>query len=259
MVHPHKSSFQSIVLDDPSFPDLVIQSLQLNNQDIRYYLIDALINISRTFLGMKKRFCSHDLVRRMFESVDFVSLPLSDTQIHVELTQFITLMVAPIEEDAEQYFNQLQFLRVTVFEPATQYIIFIFRNLDRLSLEDKDQDRLEISLCRLHRHLNNMELHSDEHDVEVVPELVKWEVRQMVEMEDEDHFEEVFESVANRTEEWKRWKRERQKRREVLLREVGLDDAFELRVVGIEKDAPRNVKKIASKLRVLSSFNSDEG
>ncbi|KAK2943955.1 hypothetical protein BLNAU_21101 [Blattamonas nauphoetae] len=121
--NPHKSTFQSIVLDDSSFPDLVLQSLKLESRHIRINAIQALIHLSRTFLGMKKRWCSENLVGKMFETVDFVSLPLSDAETHIGLTCFLSQMTSPVEddEDDEIYEEHLQLARVFVFEPAKKY------------------------------------------------------------------------------------------------------------------------------------------
>ncbi|KAK2962069.1 hypothetical protein BLNAU_3125 [Blattamonas nauphoetae] len=100
-----------------------------------------------------------------------------------------------------------------------------------------------------------MELRSDELDVDCVSELVKWEVRTMVEMENEEKLKFVFRSMLNRTSEWNHPKRERQKRREVLLREEGWDDAFELRVVGLEVDANETMKDLATYFSVELAYN----
>ncbi|KAK2958937.1 hypothetical protein BLNAU_6186 [Blattamonas nauphoetae] len=160
------------------------------------------------------------------------------------------------DEDAR--FVKYALIRASVFEPAKPFIIFILNNWAKLTLEDEDQDRLEISLSRIHLHLKNMELHSDEHDPALISGLVKWEIRTMVEMENEEVFEEFFQNMLNRTYEWNRDKRERQKRREVMLREEGWDDAFELRVVGIEEDTAEGVNDIAVRFRSFMAFNSDE-
>ncbi|KAK2944893.1 hypothetical protein BLNAU_20183 [Blattamonas nauphoetae] len=42
----HKSSFQTIILDDPSFPDLILNSLKLTHQTIRRNTIMAINNIN---------------------------------------------------------------------------------------------------------------------------------------------------------------------------------------------------------------------
>ncbi|KAK2954430.1 hypothetical protein BLNAU_10598 [Blattamonas nauphoetae] len=102
-----------------------------------------------------------------------------------------------------------------------------------------------------------MELRSDEHDADVVSELVKWEVRTMDEMENEANFVGLFQSMTSRTSEWNRNKRERQKRREVLLREEGWDDAFELRVVGIERNTYRSLPYWERRFRKELTFNAD--
>ncbi|KAK2959035.1 hypothetical protein BLNAU_6051 [Blattamonas nauphoetae] len=177
----------------------------------------------------------------------------------MRLTRFLSQMTSPAEddEDDEIYEEHLQLARVFVFEPAKKYIIFLFHNWDNLILDETDLPRLDISLCMVHFHVENIEIDSDEHDAEFVSELVRWEVGQMVDLEIEIHFVQIFEHVLNRTLVWDREKPERQKRREVLLREEGWDDAFELRVVGIEVEAPEDVKDLASLFRILSSFNSD--
>ncbi|KAK2959441.1 hypothetical protein BLNAU_5490 [Blattamonas nauphoetae] len=103
-----------------------------------------------------------------------------------------------------------------------------------------------------------MELRADEHDADFVSEMVKWETRTMVEMENEKPFGSVFRSMLNRTYEWKRNKRERQKRREVLLREEGWDDALEQRVVGIEVDTNQDMMGLTVFFRIELALNADE-
>ncbi|KAK2943952.1 hypothetical protein BLNAU_21098 [Blattamonas nauphoetae] len=232
---PHKSSFKSIILDDPSFPDLVIQSLKLESRLFTKDVVKALVHISIGFPEMRERWRSDDLVRRMFETVDFVSLPQFDAGTHLRLTHFIVLIVDTLEEDNEAYFHHIQLVRVSVFEPTKPFAIFIFHNWNRLRLGDVDRTELECHLSKVHAHIKNMELLSDEHDADIVSELVKCEAGQMIVMENERHFEHIFETILIRTLLWDREKPERQKRREVLLREEGWDDAFELRVVGIEE------------------------
>ncbi|KAK2944514.1 hypothetical protein BLNAU_20563 [Blattamonas nauphoetae] len=207
---------------------------------------------------MKERFRTANLVGRMFETVDFVSLPLSESQTLLRLSGFISHMFDPIGEDEDAHFQQYPLIRVSVFEPAKQFITFMFYNSDKLILDEDDKDRFESVVCWIHHRMNNLELRSDEHDADFVSELVKWEVRTMFEMENEDSFEMVFQNMLNRTQEWNRGPRERQKRREVLLREEGWDDALELRVVGIDEDTTQNLIELAEEFRVELTLNTDE-
>ncbi|KAK2961206.1 hypothetical protein BLNAU_3974 [Blattamonas nauphoetae] len=147
---PHKSSFQTIILDDPSFPDLILNCLKLNHKDVRLNILISITNIVIDFPSMKEPFLTANLV-----------------------------------------------------------------------------------------------------------ELVEYEMRTMIEMKAEEYFKRVFRSMLNRTSEWNRDKRERQKRREVVLREEGWDDAFELRVVGIEVDTIQNIQDYAKTFRAQQAFNSD--
>ncbi|KAK2942407.1 hypothetical protein BLNAU_22674 [Blattamonas nauphoetae] len=228
---PLKSSFQTILLDDPSFPDIVLHSLKLPHKDNRENIALILKNVIIVFPQMKEKFMTANLVGRMFETVDFVSLPLSESQTLFELTNFISDMFEPIGNDDETaFFEQYPLIRVSVFEPAKQFITFMFRSSDKLILNAEENYLLEFYLCWIYRHMKNMELRSDEHGADFVSELVKWEVRTMVEMLNEENFDLVFQSMLNRTSEWLRSKPERQKRREVLLREEGWDDVIELRV-----------------------------
>ncbi|KAK2954413.1 hypothetical protein BLNAU_10581 [Blattamonas nauphoetae] len=222
IAEPHKSSFQTIILDDPSFPDLILNSLKLNHKDIRLHTIMAIVNIVIEYPRMKEQFMAANLVGRMFETVDFVSLPLSESETLLGLTKFITYMLDPIGDDEDAHFEQYPLVRVSVFEPAKQFITFMFHNSDKLILTEADNLQLECHICWIHQHIKNMELRSDEHNADIVSELVNWEVRTMVEMENEEHFQNVLQSMLNRTWEWNRNKRERQTRREVLLREEGL-------------------------------------
>ncbi|KAK2961109.1 putative Casein kinase I [Blattamonas nauphoetae] len=138
------------------------------------------------------------------------------------LTTFISWMVNPIEDIEEELFDHYAVIRVSVFEPAKHFLIFIFHNSDKLILDDHRKVELKNYLCLIHHHIKNMELRSDEHDADFVSELVKWEMRAMVEMENEQNCSFLVRTMLNRTQEWNRDKRERQKRREVLLREEGI-------------------------------------
>ncbi|KAK2961115.1 hypothetical protein BLNAU_3883 [Blattamonas nauphoetae] len=215
---PDQPSFRTIILDDPSFPDLILNSLKLNHKYINVNLFTTISNIIHTYRWMKEQFMTANLVGRMFETVDFVSLPLSESKTLVNLTKFISNMCDPIGFDEEAKLEQYRLIRVSVFEPTKHFITYLFNNLDKLILEEEDKDELEDRMCWIHRHITHMELRSDEYDADIVSELVKWEVRAMVQMENEDHFKTVFMSIVSRTWNWKRDFPERQKRREVLLR-----------------------------------------
>ncbi|KAK2953581.1 hypothetical protein BLNAU_11445 [Blattamonas nauphoetae] len=257
IAEPRKSSFHTIILDDPSFPDLIFNSLNLNHKEIRLNIFIAITNIVVHNPRMKDQFMKANVVGRMFETVDLASLPLSESNTHILITRFIYLMFEPIGENEKAQLEHYPHIRASVFEPAKQFIIFIFHNSDRLLLNEKDKTELVYYLWYIHNHIKNMELRSDEHDADFVSELVKWEVRTMVEMENEEPFQKVFRSMLNRTQEWNRDKRERQKRREVLLREEGWDDAFELRVVGIEADTDQNIQNDAKNFRIEQTYNAD--
>ncbi|KAK2950802.1 hypothetical protein BLNAU_14220 [Blattamonas nauphoetae] len=252
---PHKSSFQTIILDDPSFPDLTLNSIKLNNNDVRVTMLMAITNVVIEFPLVKEKFMTSNLVGRMFETVDFASLPLSESSTKFYLTRFIACMLRASGNTDEARFEQYPPIRVSVFEPAKPLIIFMFHNSDKLILNEKDKAELETRLCWIHNHIKNMELRSDEHDADIVSEFVNWEIRTMVQMENGTNFKIVFESIGNRTWEWKRDNPDRQKRREELLREEGWDDALELRVVGIEKNTDQNLLNCARLLGVVLSFN----
>ncbi|KAK2944887.1 hypothetical protein BLNAU_20177 [Blattamonas nauphoetae] len=256
IVDPYKSSFQSIVLDDPSFPDLILNSLKLDHKDIRRNTLMAITNIVHSFPSMDEKFISVDLVGKIFEKVDFVSISLSESETLYRLTRFLSIMLFPIGDDDGARFEQYRHNRVSVFEPAKTFIIFMFHNSDKLILNDKDKTVFEKRLCWIYNHIKNMELRSDEHDADFVSELEKWEIQTMVEMENEENFKIILWSMWNRTQEWRRDKPERQKRREVLLREEGWDDSFELRVVGIEVDTDPNIRIVARQFRLQQTFNS---
>ncbi|KAK2961078.1 hypothetical protein BLNAU_3846 [Blattamonas nauphoetae] len=222
-----------------------------------FSLLITLINIVVDFPSMREQFLKANLVGGMFETVDFVSLPLSESNTLFTLTKFITNMLNPIGDDEEAQFEQYPLIRVSVFEPAKQFITFIFHHSDTLLLEEEDKAELDSHLFWIHNRIKNMELRSDEHDADFVSELRKWEVRQMVEMENEMNFGIVIGSMLNRTYKWNREKRERQKRREVRLREEGWDDAFELRVVGMEVDTNRNVQTVVRRFRIKLALNAN--
>ncbi|KAK2954423.1 hypothetical protein BLNAU_10591 [Blattamonas nauphoetae] len=255
---PHKTAFQTIILDDPSFPDFILDSLKLNHKDIRKNTLIAITNIVFHFRWMKQQLMTANLVGRMLEAIDFVSLPLSESKTLFVLTKLISFMFNPIGDNANARFEQYPLIRVSVFEPAKHFITFIFHNSNTLILKDEDKTQHETQLCWIHTFIKNMELRSDEIDADFVSELVKWEMRTMVEMENEESFKIVFGSMQNRTSEWNRDKREQQKRREVVLREEGWDDVFELRVVGIDVDTNQHVKDSARRFRKEVALNADE-
>ncbi|KAK2952751.1 hypothetical protein BLNAU_12400 [Blattamonas nauphoetae] len=247
ITEPHKSSFQTIILDDPSFSDLILNSLKLNHPNVWEITIIALTNIVVKFEGMRERFRTTNLVGRMFETVDFVSLPLSESETIFCLTSFIAWMLEPIGDDEEAHVDQYPLIRVSVFEPTQQFITFMFDNSDKLSLDEGKRVKFEYFLCRIHNNIKNMELRSDEYDTDTVSELVKWEVQTMVAMENEEHL----------MIEWNRDKPERQKRREVLLREEGWDDGFELRVVGMDVDTSQDMRDCWMDFGVERALNAD--
>ncbi|KAK2939905.1 hypothetical protein BLNAU_25182 [Blattamonas nauphoetae] len=254
---PLQSSFQTIILDDPSFTDNFLESLKLTTSLGTEICLRAFSRILYTS-SVKERFTSGDLVRKMFETVDFVSLPLSKSEIHFRVTSLLETMLDPVRGDNEAIFKQYPQLRVSVFEPARQYIHFVFHNFDRFTLNAEYRRAFDNTVCRIHNYIKNMELRSDEHDADFVSELVRWEVRTMVEMENEESFKIVFQTLLNRAYRWKQDKPERQKRREVLLKEEGWDDTLELRVAGIEVNNNQEMLGKIAAFRSMSSFNADE-
>ncbi|KAK2953595.1 hypothetical protein BLNAU_11459 [Blattamonas nauphoetae] len=255
---PHKSSFKTIILDDPSFTDLILNSLRLPHTEIRSLVLMTFTNIVSHYDWMKEKCLAENLVGRMFDTVDFASLPLSESETLYRLTRFFACLCHPIGNEEEAQFEKYYLIRVSVFDSAKQFITFIFHNSDKLILDEEAQTRLQYSLCWIHRFVKNMELRSDEHDADIVSEHVKWEIRAMVEMENEEHFMIIFQSMLSRTQEWNRNKRERQKRREVLLREEGWDDVFELRVVGIEVNTNQTIQNRAKQFRIEQTLNADD-
>ncbi|KAK2961182.1 hypothetical protein BLNAU_3950 [Blattamonas nauphoetae] len=254
----HQKNFRRIIISLTSFPDLILNSLKLTHQGIRENTLDAITNIVNRYGKMRQQFISADLVSQMFKAVDFISFPLSESKTLFHLTKFISTMLDPMRDDEEEQFEQYPLIRVSVFQPVQQFIKLIFHNSDKLVLEEEDNFHFENHLRWIHIHITNMELRSDELDTDIVSELVKWEVRTMVKMENESQFKFVFQSMLSRTWEWNQDKRERQKRREVVLREEGWDDVFELRVVGIEVGTNQKLLSFASRFRVKFAFNLDE-
>ncbi|KAK2946627.1 hypothetical protein BLNAU_18463 [Blattamonas nauphoetae] len=248
----HMSSFQTIILDDPSFPVLILNSLKLTHKDIRENIIHAIRRIAIHYEPMRKQFMTSNLVGRMFEIIDFDTFPLSESNTLFKLTTFIAWMMEPIGYSEEQpCWEQYPLIRDSVFEPAKEFIKSMFRKSDMLILDQDDNKLFEICLYLTHHHIKNMELLSDELDDDIVSEFVKWEVRTMAQMEDDLHFIDIFESMIRRIREWTENKPERLKRREVLLREEGWDDAFELRVVGMGVDTKPKLKTLAMRFRLF--------
>ncbi|KAK2950929.1 hypothetical protein BLNAU_14119 [Blattamonas nauphoetae] len=166
-------------------------------------------------------------------------------------------MFKPIGDDEDAKFRQYVLIRASVFEPAKPFIIFVFRKSDKLVLSEEDRKVFDACVNVTHHHIKDMELRSDEHEANFVSELVKWEMRQIVEMEKDDHLQSCFQNMLNRTSEWNQNKQERQKRREVVLREEGWDDGFELRVVGIEAGTNQEMVDLAADFRVEQAFNTN--
>ncbi|KAK2953247.1 hypothetical protein BLNAU_11710 [Blattamonas nauphoetae] len=218
IANPHKSSFQTIILDDPSFSDIILNSLKLPHNISRETTLINITNITIIYPWIKEQFMKANLVVKMFETVDFVSLHLSESNTLVSLTNFIRCMFYQNGDNEEGWFQQYPLIRVSVFEPAKKFITFMFHNSDKLILNEEDKTQLEITLCGIHNDIKNMELRSEEHDADIVSALVKWEIQTMVEMENETCFIISFQALCSRAFAWNRGKRERQKRREVLLR-----------------------------------------
>ncbi|KAK2955926.1 hypothetical protein BLNAU_9086 [Blattamonas nauphoetae] len=246
------------ITDDSSFPEFVVHLLKLSDKGIRENTIKSVASIVLTFPWMKEKVMAANLVGRMFEIVDFVSLPLSESYTHFALTTFLVTMLTPIGDDLEAVLEQSPLVRVSVFEPAKHFITFMFNNSDKLFLVEKDKSLLDIQLAVVHSVLKYMELRSDEHDTDIVSGLLKWETRAVVEMENEKHFELVFKGMLNTTLEWRQTNPERQKRREVLSREEGWDDTLELRVVGIDVNTSEDLVDLAVGFRIVQTFNSVE-
>ncbi|KAK2947571.1 hypothetical protein BLNAU_17476 [Blattamonas nauphoetae] len=223
--------------------DLIFNSLKLNHQALREAPVIAITNIVINYPWMKDQIMTSNLVGRMFETVDFVSLPLSESNTLSSLAKLITV-ISQSTGNGNTFFDQYRLIRVSVSE--------------KLLLDEQNTIVLEPVLFQMYHHLINMELRSDEHDADIITEIVKWEMRTMVEMENENRFQIVFRSLLSRTSEWNRNLPERQKRRERLLREEGWDDAFELRVVGIDVNSDWDMQYDTKRFSVELGLNVDE-
>ncbi|KAK2949802.1 hypothetical protein BLNAU_15284 [Blattamonas nauphoetae] len=271
---PRKSSFTSTVLEPQPFCENVIRSLKLNNPNTGHNIIITINRILSRIPQMKESFISANLVERMFKTFDFASLPLSESQFHWDITRFVGLMIQPIMKDKETYPTQRAIFRVSVFEPVRQHVGFVLHNWKTLTFGSADTTQQESCVCLIVGIAKDMELESDELDSGFVSELVRWEVRMMVEIENEKNINRVIQRIGNMIWMWKLKEKERLKRREVLLREEGWDDVFELRVVGIELDTEQyrqlharqfrietrtlqQTTQTAVILRRMSSFNAD--
>ncbi|KAK2959442.1 hypothetical protein BLNAU_5491 [Blattamonas nauphoetae] len=122
---PLKSAFQTIIIDDPSFPYLILSSLQLSHEDVKVNIIITILNIVLHNPWMKENLITSNFIGMIFETVDFVSLPLSESETQFQLTKFLYLMVDPIGKDEDTIFEQYRHIRVSVFEPAKKFITFI--------------------------------------------------------------------------------------------------------------------------------------
>ncbi|KAK2955936.1 hypothetical protein BLNAU_9096 [Blattamonas nauphoetae] len=251
----HPPSYQYVFLDDPSLPHLALQSFQLTRKDRREILYSSLGRLIIYLPYLTKKFISIDLVNQLFETPDLLAIPLSESKTHLSITIFIHGMLNYASAD---HITHYPLVRVSVFEPVKQYVNFLFHNSNKLILDEKNRDIHELHFSWIHNHIKNMELQSDEHDTNIVSGLVKYEVQTMVEMENETHFETVFQSMLDTTSEWNLKNPERLKRREVLLREEGWDDAFELRVVGIEVDSNHHIQELAEHFRIVKTLNADD-
>ncbi|KAK2954429.1 hypothetical protein BLNAU_10597 [Blattamonas nauphoetae] len=143
IIDPYKSSFQTIVLHDPSFPDLVINSLKLAHKDIRQNTVITLTSISSEFPWMRERLRAAKLVGRI-------------TLLH--LAQFISFMMTPYNENQEAQFRRYRLIRDSVFEPAKHFIIFMFHKSDKLILNEYDRIELEYRLLQERSFNPNLDL-----------------------------------------------------------------------------------------------------
>ncbi|KAK2950268.1 hypothetical protein BLNAU_14760 [Blattamonas nauphoetae] len=220
----HRPSFEKIVLDDPSFPDLVLNSLKLPRQDVRSNTLRTVTNVVCEFPWMKKKMAASHFVEKMFETVDFGSFPLSASHTIFQLSNFIANMISPIQGDEKTWFKQPDLVSLSVFEPAKPFLTYLFQNSDKLILDEADKAELDFRVCLVHRHIKNMELGS----FNLCPDFV--------------------------TSEWKQHEPEQQKRREVLLREEGWDDAFELRVEPVKFQYEQTLIEIGRLMNPRSSL-----
>ncbi|KAK2958202.1 hypothetical protein BLNAU_6906 [Blattamonas nauphoetae] len=123
-----------------------------------------------------------------------------DSEIIRELFLFVKEGLTTILTNISTIDNLIYpLIRVSVFEPAKPFIIFIFTNSNKLILSEIGQSLHNRYLNRLYYHTKEMEIRSDEHDVAIVSALVKWETRTMVEMESEERCSSFFAAMLNRT------------------------------------------------------------
>ncbi|KAK2944541.1 hypothetical protein BLNAU_20547 [Blattamonas nauphoetae] len=178
------------------------------------------------------------------------------TQKQPSTTPLPASMCITIVDDEQACFKQYHLIRVSVFEPAQQFITFMF-HIPTNSLWMKE-NKISLSISSVVCTTTSKTWNSDQkHAADTVSELVKWEVQTMVAMENEEHLMIVCLTLLYRTWEWNRDKPKRQKRREVLLREEGWDNGFELRVVGMDVDTSQDMRDCWMDFGVERALNAD--
>ncbi|KAK2946072.1 hypothetical protein BLNAU_18980 [Blattamonas nauphoetae] len=253
---PSGTALEPLILDHPSLPALIVMSIKLCMLLSRATVFTPLLNLS-AIPSMKEKFISCDLIRTLFDTVDFLSIPLSNTETHSTLLQILVNMLSPTADDNDQRVAEYPAIRRLVFDQAKEYIRVVLPSLSRATVPSELLINPNQVPIRMHLVLREMELKSQELDADFVSDLVRWEVRWVVDTETDEDFEMVFRTMFRLAAKWKDNLPERLKRREVLLREEGWSDALEQRIVGIETSDRQLQRHLSLVFRYISSFNTD--
>ncbi|KAK2956160.1 hypothetical protein BLNAU_8940 [Blattamonas nauphoetae] len=251
-LHPH---LRSILADNPKLENVVLRSIKEGDIELIQFTFSAISNLLKIEPENRTRLQSGDLMRKLFSSFDFQSVPLSEAEFHLFTVNFIRQMLTV--NGATEEIKQAQFpsLRVSVYNHVWKYLSHVITHSPALTLNETNREIHEddVSLC--YRHIFFMEVAADELDEAFLLEQAKWEVRWLTEVENEERLDFRILTCGNRAYRWRTEKRGRLKRRERMLRKEGWDDAVETRVVGLHPEVSEDLRSKVLAFGILALFN----
>ncbi|KAK2961153.1 hypothetical protein BLNAU_3921 [Blattamonas nauphoetae] len=135
---PHKSSFQTNVLDDPSFPDLILNTLRLNHKAVRRKTIATIANIVVEYPSMSELFMTAHLVRPMT-----VVKPVHDAAVIEKITQTSIGLLSCLQSAPHAYeivkpafVTSFLVLYVSGIDSLKETLVSILASLMRISSDD---------------------------------------------------------------------------------------------------------------------------
>ncbi|KAK2955046.1 hypothetical protein BLNAU_9977 [Blattamonas nauphoetae] len=253
--HPH---LRSILADNPILETVVIRSVEEGDIELIQLTFSAIITLLEIGPENRTRLQSGNLVKKLFSSFDFQSVPLTEADFHSFTVNFIRQMLAV--DGATEEIKQAQYpsLRGSVYDHVWKYLSHVITHSPALTLYDTHREKHEDDVSTCYRHIFFMEVAADELDEAFLLEQAKWEVRWLTEVENEETLDFRILTCGNRAYRWRTEKWGRLKRRERMLRKEGWDDAVETRVVGLHPEVSEDLRSKVLAFGILAPALSSE-